>query len=81
MIYQDTLTGKLIILGIPIAAYMFMIILYSAYSKVKPSPNPSVEIKPSKGKNIAILIIIIICSGLAAQTMNSTYTITNFHVK
>lgn len=80
---DETLVGKIVILGVPIAAYFFLIILYTAYLKTKPSEGIQDDtINPKK--NFSTLInfgIILLLSGVAAQAINSSYNITNFSVK
>jgi len=80
---DETIVGKLVILGVPIGAYLFLIILYSAYLKVKPSPGIQDEITKPKNniKTFINLGIILLLSGIAAQAINTSYNITNFVVK
>ena len=80
---DETIVGKTVILGVPIAAYFFLFILYTAYLKVKPSPGIQDEITKPKN-NMKTLInfgIILLLSGVAAQAINTSYNITNFTVK
>ena len=75
---DETLVGKLVVLGVPIAAYFFLFILYMAYLKTKPSPGIQDEMLNPK-KNFQTLInfgIILLLSGVAAQAINTSYNIT-----
>jgi len=80
---DETIVGKTVILGVPIAAYFFLFILYTAYLKVKPSPGIQDETSKPK-KNFQSIInfgLILLLSGVAAQAINTSYNITNFVVK
>lgn len=81
---DETIVGKTALLGVPIAAYFFLFVLYMAYLKVKPNQGniEDEELKPKNAiKNFINLGIILLLSGIAAQAINNSYNITNFSVK